>query len=72
MDKFSNDYHDYVFKNGKFLGNFEGMYRHSTDVPWHQDKTSYSVFSDIDLAILRQYRYNSICEVGCVRFRVLH
>ena len=65
MDNFSNDYHDYVFKNGKFLGNFEGMYRHSTDIPWHQDKTSYSVFSDIDLAILRQYRYNSICEVGC-------
>jgi SAM-dependent methyltransferase len=65
MDKFSSDYHDYVFKNGQFRADFEGMYRHSAEIPWHQDRTAYSVFSDIDVAILRHYRYNSICEVGC-------
>jgi SAM-dependent methyltransferase len=65
MADYSDDYHDYVFKNGELLGNFEGMYRHSAEVPWHQDRTAYLVFLDIDLAILRQYHYKSICEVGC-------
>jgi SAM-dependent methyltransferase len=61
----SKDYHDYVFKDGRLVGDFEGMYRHSSDIPWHQDETSRSVFSDIDIAVLKQHSYDSICEVGC-------
>jgi hypothetical protein len=34
----SNDYHDYVFRDGKLVGEFEEMYRNSAIVPWHQDE----------------------------------
>jgi SAM-dependent methyltransferase len=63
--KHSDDYHDYVFKNGRMVGNFDEMYRYSKDIPWHQDETTHQVFSDIDIAILRQYTYESICDIGC-------
>ncbi len=62
--KHSADYHDYVFKNGKRVHKFDEMYRYSRDVPWHQDTTAFAVFSEIDLAILKQYRYRTICDVG--------
>ena len=65
MTKFSKDYHDYVFKDGRLVGDFEKMYRHSAEVPWHQDKTAHMVFSNIDLAILQQYQYDDVCEIGC-------
>ena len=61
----SSDYHDYVFKDGKRIGKFDEMYKYSAEIPWHQDKTAYSVFSDIDISILKQFKYESICEVGC-------
>ena len=48
MTKFSKDYHDYVFKDGRLVGDFEKMYRHSAEVPWNQDKTAHMVFSNID------------------------
>lgn len=63
--KYSTDYHDYVFKNGKFIGKFDQMYKNSVDIPWHQDKTVSSLAADIDIAILRQFQYESICEIGC-------
>src|SRR3989304_2411033 len=34
----SKDYHDYVFRDGKLVGEFEAMYRNSTGIPWHQDE----------------------------------
>ncbi len=60
----STDYHDYVFKHGKLLGDFDGMYLHSADVPWHQDKTAFDVSADLDIAILARERYDSICDIG--------
>ena len=33
----STDYHDFVFQEGKLVGEFEQMYRKSAQVPWHQD-----------------------------------
>jgi SAM-dependent methyltransferase len=64
-----SDYHDYVFKDGQFVGKFEEMYRKSTDIPWHQDETSYAIFTDIDIAILKHFqskrKFKDICEVGC-------
>lgn len=63
--KCSKDYHDYVFKDGRLIGKFDEMYKYSSETPWHQDKTACSVFSDIDIAILKQHKYASICEIGC-------
>ncbi|HEY0666716.1 MAG TPA: class I SAM-dependent methyltransferase [Sphingobacteriaceae bacterium] len=34
----SSDYHDYVIKNGKLIGEFEQMYENSATIPWHQDE----------------------------------
>jgi len=69
MDNRSDDYHDYVFKDGKVLGLFEEMYKHSKEIPWHQDKTADQVFVDIDLAILKHFLPKkssySICDLGC-------
>lgn len=63
--KHSTDYHAYVFKGGKRVGKFDDMYKYSTEIPWHQDKTAYAVFSNIDIAILKQFKYNTVCEIGC-------
>lgn len=59
------DYHDFVFKNGKFIGEFEAMYQHSTETPWHQDKTAKKIWSDIDLAILQHLTVKTVCDIGC-------
>ncbi|MFD1694591.1 class I SAM-dependent methyltransferase [Roseibium aestuarii] len=61
----SRDYHDYVFKEGRLVGDFEGMYRHSAEIPWHQDANSFDIISDIDIAILKRGRHRRICDVGC-------
>ncbi len=37
---YSTDYHDYVIKDGRLVGQFEEMYVHSAEVPWHQDSQS--------------------------------
>jgi 2-polyprenyl-3-methyl-5-hydroxy-6-metoxy-1,4-benzoquinol methylase len=63
--RYSEDYHDYVFKNGKLLGKFEEMYKFSKETPWHQDKTAQELFSNIDITILSQQKYNTILDVGC-------
>jgi|TARA_B100000315_G_scaffold178802_1_gene167474 hypothetical protein len=34
----SDDYHDYVIKDGRLIGEFEQMYKNSRDIPWHQDR----------------------------------
>jgi SAM-dependent methyltransferase len=62
--EFSEDYHDYVFKDGKLVGKFEEMYQHAS-MPWHQDELAYMIFSEIDLTILRQRRYERILDIGC-------
>lgn len=62
----SRDYHDYVFKDGKLVGDFDNMYRNSGEVPWHQDTASEQWFTDIGLIMLRaQAPYRSILEIGC-------
>lgn len=69
MDGSSDDYHDYVFKDGKLVGRFDDMYRYSKDIPWHQDKTARQVFVDLDIAILKHFAaqlgFRSICDLGC-------
>ena len=36
----SGDYHDYVIKDGQFIGKFEEMYRDCDD-PWHESTEDY-------------------------------
>lgn len=38
MTKPFTDYHDYVFRGGKLVGEFEEMYQNSATTPWHQDE----------------------------------
>ena len=67
-NEFSSDYHDYVFKNKQLLGEFDDMYKYSSSIPWHQDKTAYDIFSDIDISILKHFltpSIESICDIGC-------
>lgn len=64
----SSDYHDYVIKDGKLIGEFDAMYRNADDIPWHQDETANAVFSDLDVAILnyfqRRFGFASLLEIG--------
>lgn len=34
----STDYHDYVFRDGHLVGQFEETYQNSSTTPWHQDE----------------------------------
>jgi SAM-dependent methyltransferase len=66
--KKSSDYHDYSIKDGKLIGEFEDMYRHSAQVPWHQDKVMerYCVricFNIIEYVLEKGVK--SVLEVGC-------
>ncbi|HPO90724.1 MAG TPA: class I SAM-dependent methyltransferase [Victivallales bacterium] len=62
----SGDYHDYVFKNGKLVGDFEGMYRYSAVTPWHQDRTANEWYTEIAIVMLKEKApYNKILEIGC-------
>jgi trans-aconitate methyltransferase len=65
----NSDYRDYVFKDGRFIGAFEEMYRHAGEIPWHQDQNAFGIFSELDIAILRhlhkRYGFRSVCDVGC-------
>lgn len=58
-------YQDYVIRDGRFIGQFDEMYRESTEVPWHQDQTVHAIFSDITVAIIRKCQPESLLDVGC-------
>lgn len=65
----SKDYHDYIFKNGKFIGEFEQMYQKIANAPWHQD-TIYSTWvGKVSVAIasraLEDCTVKTIHDVGC-------
>jgi len=60
------DYHDYVFKGGKLVGEFEAMYRETDVVPWHQDKQAQEWFCDIALSMLSASApYQKVVDIGC-------
>lgn len=62
----SDDYHDYVFSNGRLIGEFEQMYQKSKDIPWHQDKVPGQLDCKIALDILEtKAPYSSILDIGC-------
>ena len=64
-----NRYHDYVIKDGRFIGHFEEMYAECDEIPWHQDETARGIYTDHDLAILaymkRRLGFRSVADIGC-------
>lgn len=61
----STRYQDYVIKDGRYIGRFEDMCRLASEVPWHQDETVNSVFSDLTVTLLRRRHPQSLLDVGC-------
>ena len=62
----STDYHDYVFRDGKLLGEFEEMYRNSSSIPWHQDEQADWMDVRLSIEMLRDMgKFQEIHDVGC-------
>ena len=66
-----NSYHDYVIKDGNFIGKFDEMYRNCDD-PWHQlsDGTIFSlgrtnVINIIKKMVCDTKTKSKVLEIGC-------
>ena len=61
------NYHNYVIKDGKFIGAFEEMYQNVED-PWHQTNVD-TVPYEITLYLLKKYGIcqngGKVLDVGC-------
>lgn len=51
----SDDYHDYVIKNGKLIAKFDQMYRKSRNTPWHQDEQENWLDIRLTIEFLKEY-----------------
>jgi len=51
----SVDYHDYVIKNGRLIGEFDQMYRKSQNTPWHQDEQENWLDIRLTIELLEEY-----------------
>lgn len=60
----STDYHDYVIKNGKLLGEFEEMYKNSDSIPWHQDEQEKWIDVLLTKQIFNNKKYDEIHDLG--------
>lgn len=62
----STDYHDFVFREGRLVGEFDQMYAKSADVPWHQDRDGKRLDCRIALAVAATATgARDVLEVGC-------
>src|SRR4051794_3572773 len=62
----SNDYHDYVFRDGKLVGEFEEMYRNSAIIPWHQDEQAHWIDVRLTKEMVRDIgKIDQIHDLGC-------
>lgn len=61
----SDDYHDYVIKNGKLIGEFDQMYRKSGNIPWHQDEQENWLDIRLTIELLKEYGpFGQISDFG--------
>ena len=61
----SDDYHDYVFKNGKLIGEFDQMYRKSKNTPWRQDEQGNWLDIRLAIELIKEYGpYGLISDFG--------
>ena len=51
----SDDYHDYVIKDGRLIGEFEQMYSKSRNTPWHQDEQENWLDIRLTIEFLKEY-----------------
>lgn len=58
------DYHDYVIKDGKFVGEFESLYKSFED-PWHQSKAIDNLSKTIVIDLIKKNNIKSMVEFGC-------
>lgn len=66
MSNVSRDYHDYIFKGDKLIGEFDQMYRNSSEIPWHQDEEAASWICDMSLKVIEPFApYSSVLDIGC-------
>ena len=68
--KNTNNYHDFVITDGKFVGKFEEMYQKCHD-PWCQDSKIF-VYKYISLNLLKllgYLKFDSILDIGCGKGR---
>jgi len=64
--KRSKDYHDYVFRDGKLVGEFEEMYQLSENVPWRQDEQADWVDVRLTTEMLRDVGpFDELHDLGC-------
>jgi hypothetical protein len=62
----SNNYHDFVIKNGRLIAEFEQMYQKSKDIPWHQDKLGDAIDVKLAVELLKDCSpFDYICDFGC-------
>ena len=66
--RYSNDYHDYVFKDGIFVGKFEEMYQNVED-PWCLGDAN-AIYYDMMLYLLNHYKIckhekSTVLDIGC-------
>ena len=60
------DYHDYVFRDGELVAEFEEMYRNSAEVPWHQDQQEDWVDVRLTVEMLADLApFDEIHDLGC-------
>jgi len=69
-------YHKYVFdlEKREFVGDFETMYQNESKEnfdSWHQDD-SRQLQRKIDLAILEDYYFNKVLDIGCGKGSLTH
>lgn len=57
-------YHDYVIKDGKFIGEFEEMYKMFED-PWIQSQQPNRYSRQMAIMNIKRYGIKSIIEYGC-------
>jgi len=66
MEINSTDYHDYVIKGGKLIGEFEQMYAKSSGIPWHQNEQENWLDVRLTCELLREEgNYERIVDYGC-------
>lgn len=64
--EFPEDYHDYVFKDGKLIGDFDNMYRYAKRVPWDQDERCHHWYAEVGMLMLKERApYETVLEIGC-------
>ena len=61
----NKDYHDYVIKDGVFVGKFEEMYKNCED-PWKQkDDVEKSYSKQCSIASIARISPKNVLEIGC-------